>query len=182
MGYPAVYLFEECMREGMQIESAEIATTDKIRLLDALSQTGLKAIVVGSFVSPQVHAADGGHRRGAGRLHPARRRHVHRARAQREGPRARRRVHPTARRGEARPRCCRAPVRHVLRRNVDISRDEEIARWPGIVAAARAAGAEEAGIAVNAAFGSNFEGPFSSSSAWSCLRREHALWDEAGSP
>src|SRR6478735_1369024 len=51
--YPSVHIVEECMREGMQIESTEIATADKIRLLDALSQTGLQTIVVGSFVSPR---------------------------------------------------------------------------------------------------------------------------------
>ena len=41
------------MREGMQIESADIPVEAKIRLLDALSATGLKHIVVGSFVSPK---------------------------------------------------------------------------------------------------------------------------------
>ena len=41
------------MREGMQIEDANIPVEDKVRLLDALSETGLKTIVVGSFVSPK---------------------------------------------------------------------------------------------------------------------------------
>src|ERR1700733_6808436 len=41
------------MREGMQIESVEITLEDKVRLLDALSRTGLAEIVVGSFVSPR---------------------------------------------------------------------------------------------------------------------------------
>ena len=40
MGYPSVILNEEGMREGMQIESADISVEDKIRLLDALSETG----------------------------------------------------------------------------------------------------------------------------------------------
>lgn len=38
------------MREGMQIEDAQISVDDKVQLLDALSETGLKTIVVGSFV------------------------------------------------------------------------------------------------------------------------------------
>ena len=41
------------MREGMQIESADISVDDKVRLLNALGETGLPRIVVGSFVSPR---------------------------------------------------------------------------------------------------------------------------------
>src|ERR1035437_2519142 len=51
--YPKVEIIEEGMREGMQIESADISVDEKLRLLDALSHTGLKTIVVGSFVSPK---------------------------------------------------------------------------------------------------------------------------------
>ena len=52
-GFPQVSIVEQGMREGMQIESAAIPVAEKIRLLDALSATGLKNIVVGSFVSPR---------------------------------------------------------------------------------------------------------------------------------
>jgi hydroxymethylglutaryl-CoA lyase len=52
-GMPRVVIVEEGMREGMQIESVDIPTEAKIALLDALSATGLKNIVVGSFVSPR---------------------------------------------------------------------------------------------------------------------------------
>ncbi len=52
-GFPRIILTEEGMRDGLQIESAEISVQDKIRLLDALSETGLKEIAVGSFVSPK---------------------------------------------------------------------------------------------------------------------------------
>ena len=52
-GYPKIVHTEEGMREGMQIESADIPVEDKIKLLDALSETGLKDIAVGSFVSPK---------------------------------------------------------------------------------------------------------------------------------
>ena len=52
-GYPSIRHGEECMRDGLQIESRAIPVADKIRLLDALSETGLKEIAVGSFVSPR---------------------------------------------------------------------------------------------------------------------------------
>jgi hydroxymethylglutaryl-CoA lyase len=51
--YPKVILTEEGMRDGLQIERSDIPVADKIRLLDALSETGLKEIAVGSFVSPR---------------------------------------------------------------------------------------------------------------------------------
>ena len=48
--WPKVHWKEEGMRDGIQIEDASISVEDKVRLLDALSETGLKHIVVGSFV------------------------------------------------------------------------------------------------------------------------------------
>jgi hydroxymethylglutaryl-CoA lyase len=47
--YPAIVYTEE----GRQIEYANIPIDAKVALLDALSETGLKRIVVGSFVSPR---------------------------------------------------------------------------------------------------------------------------------
>ena len=49
MGYPTVVITEEILREGMQIESVEITIDDKLRLLDAIVDAGLKRIVVGSL-------------------------------------------------------------------------------------------------------------------------------------
>src|ERR1035437_10809483 len=51
--YPSILHTEEGMRDGLQIENADISVHDKIRLLDALSETGLKEIAVGSFASPK---------------------------------------------------------------------------------------------------------------------------------
>src|ERR1044072_2333406 len=52
-GYPKIIHTEEGMRDGLQIESPDIPLEAKVRLLDALSETGLKEIAVGSFVSPK---------------------------------------------------------------------------------------------------------------------------------
>ncbi len=51
--YPKIVYTEEVMREGMQIEDADIPVDAKMELLDALSEAGLKEIVIGSFVSPK---------------------------------------------------------------------------------------------------------------------------------
>ena len=76
--WPQVVYKEEGMREGMQIEDSNIAVEDKVRLLDALSETGLKTIVVGSFVSPKWTPPDDPHRRGRLQVPPQARREVHR--------------------------------------------------------------------------------------------------------
>ncbi len=49
-----ISITEEGPREGFQIESASIVTEDKVRLIDALSQTGVEKIQVCSFVSPKL--------------------------------------------------------------------------------------------------------------------------------
>lgn len=49
----SVKIFEEGPREGFQIEKGPISTDDKLRLIDALSDTGVKHIQVGSFVDPR---------------------------------------------------------------------------------------------------------------------------------
>jgi len=49
-----VDIHEEGPREGFQIEPGPIATSDKIRLIEALAETGLTHIQACSFVSPRV--------------------------------------------------------------------------------------------------------------------------------
>jgi hydroxymethylglutaryl-CoA lyase len=48
-----LYIHEVVTRDGFQIEPRFIATEDKIRLIDALSETGLAKIECTSFVSPK---------------------------------------------------------------------------------------------------------------------------------
>lgn len=49
-----VQLFEVGPREGFQFEPPTIPTADKIRLIDALSETGVPEIECASFVNPKV--------------------------------------------------------------------------------------------------------------------------------
>lgn len=49
----SVRLREVGPRDGIQSEKARVATSDKIRLIDALSATGLRSIEAVSFVSPR---------------------------------------------------------------------------------------------------------------------------------
>jgi len=49
----AVEIFEVGPRDGLQNETAQIATADKIALVDMLSMAGFRRIEVASFVSPK---------------------------------------------------------------------------------------------------------------------------------
>jgi hydroxymethylglutaryl-CoA lyase len=49
----SIEIHEEGPREGFQIEAGPIATARKIELIDALGETGLRAIQMVSFVSPK---------------------------------------------------------------------------------------------------------------------------------
>jgi isopropylmalate/homocitrate/citramalate synthase len=49
-----VQIHEEGPREGFQIEPGPISTADKVKLIDALSETGIKHIQACSFVNPRL--------------------------------------------------------------------------------------------------------------------------------
>ena len=49
----SVTITDDTMREGLQIESAAIPVDAKLRLLDALGETGAKVISIGSFAHPK---------------------------------------------------------------------------------------------------------------------------------
>ena len=180
MSWPQIDFMEEGMREGMQIESAAISVEDKVRLLDALSDTGLKKIAVGSFVSPKYTPQMARIDDIVSRFHPKpgvtysalalNQRGVERAMA----------FSPPLTIEHDRPSLTCHVCDVFARRNTNRSQEQEIAAWPGIVAEARAQGATEAGIGINAAWGSNFVGLFSETQRMDLLRRQHALWDEAG--
>src|SRR5262245_20508017 len=49
-----VEIHEEGPREGFQIEPGPISTADKIKLIEALAETGLHHIQAASFISPRI--------------------------------------------------------------------------------------------------------------------------------
>ena len=49
----SVNIFDDTMREGLQIESPDIALSEKLRLLDAIGEMGAKKISIGSFAHPK---------------------------------------------------------------------------------------------------------------------------------
>ena len=179
--YPKVKYKEEGMREGMQIEDAQISVDDKVELLDMLSETGLQQIVVGSFVSPkwtpQMERID----EIVTRFKPKpgvtytalalNSRGVERARAY--SP-------PLTIERDAYPRLNVHMCDVFVRRNTNRSQMQEMERWPQVIAQAQELNIKESGIGTNASWGSNFMGEFPVDDLMTMLERQHSMWDEVG--
>jgi hydroxymethylglutaryl-CoA lyase len=180
--YPHIVYTEEGMREGMQIEAASIPVDAKVALLDALSETGLQRIVVGSFVSPRYTPQMARIDELVQKFHP-RPGVTYTALALNEKgvERARQYSPPlTIERGSGRPTLSCHMCDVFARRNTNRSQMQEMAAWPRLIATAREQGAHEAGIGTNATFGSNFLGDFPVAAAMKFLEKQHELWDAAG--
>lgn len=180
---PAIIIVEEGMREGLQIESQDISTADKVRLLDALSRSGLKRIVVGSFVSPKwtpqmadIDGLVGGFDRRPGVIYSAlalNARGVERRSAY---------IPDRLDLEDLRPRT-RAHLCDVFaQRNTNRTQKQEIAEWPVAVESALATGATDAEIGIGAAYGSNWVGEFSHEQRMDLLTAQADLWTDAGIP
>lgn len=182
-GRPTVVVQEEGLREGMQIESADIPVADKIRLLDALSATGLTRIVVGAFVSPkwvpqmaEVEDVIRGFTPAEGVRYTA---IVLNPRgAERRAAYGDRLTLPDPALGRSKVHLCDVFVR----RNINRGQADEIAALPAVVESARAAGATTAEISVNAAWGSNWLGGFGEDERMRLLQLQYDAWSAAGIP
>lgn len=183
-GRPTVVILEEGMREGMQIESADIPASQKVRLLDALSRTGLRKIHVGSFVSPKwtpqmanVEEVIAGFTPVDGVEYTA---IVLNPRgAQRRAEYAHKLTLPDPTLGRTKVHLCDVFVR----RNINRSQQDEIDAVARTVEAARAGGVvTHAEISVNAAWGSNWLGAFDEEERIRLLRLQHEAWTDAGIP
>jgi hydroxymethylglutaryl-CoA lyase len=180
MSYPTVLHGEECMRDGMQIEDRNIPIADKIRLLDALSETGLKEIAVGSFASPkwtpqmaEVESIITG-------FHP------------KDG------VRYTAaafnERGRERARAFMPPLSEPSRgiastinmcdvfaqRNYNRTQARELAGLESLIHKATEQGEQNAGIGLLSAFGSNWLGDFTDEQHLKLLDLQYRQWTDAG--
>lgn len=182
MTYPSVEIVEEGPREGFQIESAAIPPADKVRLIDALSGTGLRTIVVGSFVSPRwtPQMADIDEIVESFTPRPG---VVYRAVVMNErGVQRMEKYIPPL---EPLPAVGRTAV-HLcdvfVRRNGNRSQDDEINRWPDVVRSAVAKDVPAAEIGLGAAWGSNWCGMFDETYRMRMLEQQHDLWQAAGVP
>jgi hydroxymethylglutaryl-CoA lyase len=179
---PRVVIVEEGMREGMQIEDAGIPPADKIRLLDALSDTGLRHIVVGSFVSPkwvpqmaEIETIVQGFTPRPGVTYTA-------LALNQRGVERRAELTPPLSAGDGVGRSLLHLCDVFLQRNTARTIAQERDQLPQLIDTAVAAGVTEAMVGVNAAWGSNWLGRFGLDQRNALIADQVAAWARVGVP
>ena len=178
----SVTITDDTMREGLQIESADISVDAKLRLLDALGDTGAKVISIGSFAhpkwTPQMACID----EIAERFVPKPGIVYTAAVFNKTGRDRADKYYPKL---DVR-RKSRLPFSHVemcdsfARRNYNRSQAQQIETMQASIAAAKAAGATAASVGIGNPFGSNFEGPYSHQQRMDFLAMMVGQWQAAG--
>ncbi|HEX6872036.1 MAG TPA: hypothetical protein VF163_13135 [Micromonosporaceae bacterium] len=179
--WPQVHLRDETMREGMQIESAEIPVAEKIELIRRLAETGVRTIVIGSFVSPRYTPQMAHIDEIAAAITPVDGVEFQALVLNEKGAQRRAKYHPViSDRWTNRPALVTDLCDTFGRRNVNTTRAERIATWPAQVQAAVAAGVSEVQLCIGSAWGSNFQGRFSHGDRMSMAELQYDLWTTAG--
>ena len=176
----SVAITDDTMREGLQIESPDIPVDDKLRLLDALGETGAKVISIGSFAHPKWTPSMACIDEIAQRFVP------------KPGVKYTAAVFNKKGFDRADSYYPKIDVRghrfgtHVelcdsfARRNYNRTQAQQIAGMDASIAGAKAAGVESASVALGNPFGSNFEGPFNLAKRMELLALMIDKWHDAG--
>jgi len=177
----SVIIIDDTMREGLQIEGADISVDDKLRLLDALGETGAKVISIGSFAhpkwTPQMACID----EIAERFVPKPGVRYTAAIFNAKGYMRADKYYPKV---DVRHRGM--PSTHVelcdtfARRNYNRTQAQQIENMRKGIAGAAQAGAEFGGVGLGNPFGSNFEGQFSLQQRMDMLSLAVDTWRDAG--
>ncbi len=176
----SVVITDDTMREGLQIESAAIPVSEKLRLLDALGETGAKVISIGSFAhpkwTPQMACID----EIAERFVPKPSIRYTAAVFNKKGFDRADKYYPKI---DVRQKRFGTHVElcdTFARRNYNRSQAQQIAGMTATITAAREAGVEHGSVALGNPFGSNFEGPFSLEQRLNLLTLMIDAWHNAG--
>ena len=179
-GYPQINHTEEAMRDGLQIEDRNIPVADKIQLINALSETGLKTIAVGSFVSPkwtpQMACMDDLVRG----FHPKPGiRYTYTALNEKGFERAHAFTPPlSARMAEYSTKVDLCDV--FAQRNTNRTQAQQTANWSKAIEKARANGITEGSMSISNPWGSNWTGEFTQDQRMLMLDRMFRMWADAG--
>ncbi|MBT7760786.1 MAG: citramalate synthase, partial [Rhodospirillaceae bacterium] len=176
----SVVITDDTMREGLQIESADIPVDEKLRLLDALGETGAKVISIGSFAHPKWTPSMACIDEIAERFVPKpgikytaaifNKRGFERADAYYP------KIDVRGRRHRTNVELCDT----FARRNYNRTQAQQIAGVDAAVDAAKEADAEFGAVGLGNPFGSNFEGPFSLAQRMELLDLLMGKWHAAG--
>jgi hydroxymethylglutaryl-CoA lyase len=178
----SVTITDDTMREGLQIESPDIPVSEKLRLLDALGETGAKVISIGSFAHPKWTPSMACVEEIAERFVPKPGVRYTAAVFNQKGFERADRFYPKidvrSRRFATHVELCDS----FARRNYNRTQAQQLASARSTVAAARDAGAEAGSIALGSPFGSNFEGAFTMAQRLGLLEVLVDQWHEVDLP
>ena len=185
MEFPkSVTITDDTMREGLQIESADIPVSEKLRLLDALGETGAKVISIGSFAhpkwTPQMACID----EIAEKFIPKEGIRYTAAVFNKKGFERADAYYPKidVRSGRGGFGSNVELCDTFARRNYNRTQAQQLESVQGTVEAAVKAGAESASVGLGNPFGSNYEGPFSLQQRMDLLEEIVAQYRERGVP
>ena len=173
---------DDTMREGLQIENRRISVDAKLRLLDALGETGLKTISIGSFVSPKWTPQMAHIDEIAERFEPRPGVTYTAAVFNRQGFERADRFYPKI---DVRSRNHTTHVevgRTFAMRNYNRTPEQLLEQGDGTIVRAKEAGATSGGVALGNPFGSNFDGDVSLPQALSILAEAIERWHARGLP
>ncbi|MCP3988110.1 MAG: citramalate synthase [Actinomycetia bacterium] len=175
-----VTITDDTMREGLQIESPDIPVSEKLRLLDALGETGAERISIGSFAHPKWTPSMACIEEIADQFEPKPGITYTAAvfnqkgfeRADRFYPKIDVRSHRFATHVEM----CDT----FARRNYNRSQAQQIGAMDATIERARAENVESGSLVLGNPFGSNFEGPFTLEQRLDFLDMMTSRWHQAG--
>lgn len=175
-----VTITDDTMREGLQIESASIPVAEKLRLLDALGETGAGIISIGSFAhpkwTPQMACIDEIAERFVPRPGVKYTAAVFNRKGYERADAYYPKIDVRRRRFGTHVEMCDT----FARRNYNRSQAQQLAGMADVIAAAREAGAAHGAVALGNPFGSNFEGPFSLDERMALMSLMMDAWHDAG--
>ncbi|TNF86458.1 MAG: citramalate synthase, partial [Gammaproteobacteria bacterium] len=176
----SVVITDDTMREGLQIERADIPVAEKLRLLDALGETGAKTISIGSFAhpkwTPQMACIDEIAERFVPKPGVKYTAAVFNQRGYDRADAYYPKIDIRQRRFGTHVEMCDT----FARRNYNRSQAEQIAGMGATIERAREAGAEHGAVALGNPFGSNFEGAYSLEQRMALMQIMVDAWHDAG--
>jgi hydroxymethylglutaryl-CoA lyase len=177
--YPKVLITDETLRDGLQIEREGVTLEEKLQLLEAMVDAGLKRMVVGAFVNPKWSPQMADTLELVKRLKPQAGVEFF-ALALNERGREERLKHTPPLSVEPLPATHLHMCDVFIRRNTNKSLEDQERFWRLPVERAAQNGSQECAIGLSAGFGSNWSGKFTHEARMHELQRQVDAWESIG--
>jgi len=178
----SVNIFDDTMREGLQIESPDIPVSEKLRLLNAVGEMGAKVVTIGSFAHPKWTPSMACIDEIADQFEPKPGVTYTAAVFNKRGYDRADGYYPKIDVRQKRYGTHVELCDTFARRNYNRTQAEMVAQTEASVQSAAEAGAEAGSIALGNPFGSNFEGAFSLAQRMDLMNMMASKWQSVGIP